>query len=64
MKTDLSKYPLTQSALMESAGLKWKQQLNRYRRTFLKENTHYIKLTNRFFMYSEEAVKIIKEKRK
>lgn len=63
MAIDLSKYPLTQSALMESAGLKWKQQLNRYRRTILKENKHYIKLTPRFFMYSEEAVGVIKEHR-
>ena len=60
----MNNFNLTPAQLLKKVGVTQQRVSQLIQSHRLKEGIHYIKLTNRFFMYSEEAVKIIKEKRK
>ena len=55
-------FDLTSGKLCEQINIS-RQRLNQLK-GLLTEGIHYIKVTNSFFMYSDEAVKLLNERKK
>jgi len=60
----MTNYTITPHKLMTLVGVKSRQRLQQIRLQHLKENEHFIRLANNYFLYNELAVNKLKEIRK